>query len=155
MAAERELRESCEALEAMGERGWFCSLAAGLAEALYEQGRFDEAEDWTRRADEAAGRDDLEAQSDIRSVRAKLLAQRGEFEEAQRLAREAVEIAGRTYETDHEGDAWFDLAEVLRMAGREDEAAAALREALACWEAKGNLASATKARAALEELAQL
>ena len=51
------------------------------------------------------------------------------------------------------GDAWFDLAEVLRMAGREDEAAAALGEALKCWEAKGNLASARKARAALEDLA--
>jgi hypothetical protein len=34
-----------------------------------------------------------------------------------------------------------DLAEVLRLAGRPDEAAAATREAVRLFEAKGNLAA--------------
>jgi class 3 adenylate cyclase/tetratricopeptide (TPR) repeat protein len=152
LAAERELRESCGLLEAMGERAWYSSLAAFLAEALYQQGRLDEAEAWTRRAEEAAIEGDLEAQSDFRAVRAKILARRGDLEEAKRLAREAVDIVGPSGEPDHEGDAWFDLAEVLRMAERRDEAAEALRSALACWEAKGNVVSAAKAREALTAL---
>ena len=67
--------------------------------------RFDEAEDWTRRADEAAGRDDLEAQSDIRSVRAKVLAQRGEFgqgtppEVGERLGEQDLPPVSRIEET--------------------------------------------------------
>jgi tetratricopeptide (TPR) repeat protein len=153
VAAERVLRESCEAFEAMGERSWLCSLAAFLAEALYLQGRFDEAEDWIRRAEDAAGQHDLGAQADIRSVRAKVLARRGEFEAAERMAREGVDLAARTSETDHEGDGYFDLAEVLRLAGKPDDAAAALQDALRLWEAKGNLVSAEKARTLLNEAA--
>jgi tetratricopeptide (TPR) repeat protein len=153
LAAERELRESCEALEGMGERAWLCSLETFLAEALYQQGRFDEAEEWARRADETAGKDDLGAQADLQAIQAKVLAQRGEFEAGVRLAHEAVEISARTSQPDHEGDTYYDLAEVLRLAGRPDEAVKALQEALRHWEAKGNLVSAAKARASIRELA--
>jgi tetratricopeptide (TPR) repeat protein len=152
VAAERELRESCEAFEAMGERAWLCSLASFLAESLYQQGRYDEAEEWTRRAEETAGQHDLSAHADIRAVRAKVMAQRGEFEVAESLAREAVEIGARTSEPDHEGDNYFDLAEVLRLAGKPMEAVEALEQALRHWEAKGNLVSAAKARSSIEEL---
>ena len=44
-AAERYARQGCEAFRAMGERGeYVASLAVLLANALYEQGRFDEAQ---------------------------------------------------------------------------------------------------------------
>ena len=151
-AAEREERASCEALERMGERSWYCSLAAGLAETLYLQGRYDEAYEWTVRSEQTAGAGDLEAQADLRAVRAKILARRGEFAEAERLAREAVEIGRPAEELDHEADNWFDLAEVLRLAGRTAEAADALREAARLWTLKGNIVSANKARATLATL---
>lgn len=148
-AAERELRASCEALGHMGERSLYCSLAAFLAEVLYVQGRYDEAYEWTGRSEKTAGAWDLQAQSDFRAVRAKILACRGEFAEAERLAREAVKIAAQTEELDHEGDAYFDLAEVLRLSGRTAEAADALRQAIQWWDLKGNVVSVGKARAAL------
>jgi tetratricopeptide (TPR) repeat protein len=150
--AEREARASCEALERMGERAWYCSIAAFLAETLYLQGRYDEAYEWTVRSEQTAGAGDLEAQADLRAVRAKVLARRGEFVEAERLAREAVEICQPAEELDHEGDNWFDLAEVLRLAGRTAEAADALREATRLWTLKGNIVSASKARATLATL---
>ena len=42
-----------------------------------------------------------------------------------------------------------DLAEVLRVAGRPEEANAAARDALRLYEAKGNLVSAESVRAQL------
>ena len=49
-------------------------------------------------------------------------------------------------------DALLVLAEVLRLAGRAGEAAAALEEAIELYERKGNVVSAAKARAALDDL---
>jgi tetratricopeptide (TPR) repeat protein len=136
----------------MGERSWYCSLAAGLAETLYLQSRYDEANEWTVRAEQTAAAGDLEAQADLRAVRAKILARRGEFVEAERLAREAIEIGRPAEEIDHDGDYHFDLAEVLRLAGRKAEAADALREAIQLWTLKGNVVSASKARVTLATL---
>jgi tetratricopeptide (TPR) repeat protein len=148
-AAERELRTSCEALEAIGEKGWYSSLAALLAESLYVQGKYDEAQEWVAKAERAAGGHDLGAQSDTRAIRGKLLARRGSFAEAESLAMEAVKIANRTGELNHEGDSYFDLAEVLALAGRSEESADALRRAIELWERKGNLVSTSKAKARL------
>ena len=40
---------------------------------------------------------------------------------------------------DYRVDIWLDLAEVLAVAGRPDEPAAAVREPVALWERKGTL----------------
>jgi ATP/maltotriose-dependent transcriptional regulator MalT len=151
-AAEREARASCEMLGRMGERSWYCSLASFVAESLYVQGRYNEAYEWTVRSEEAAGKADLEAQADFRAVRAKILARRGEFADAERLAREAIEIGAPGEELDHEGDAYFDLAEVLRLSGRTAEAADALRRAIQQWHLKGNVVSVGKGRTELAVL---
>ncbi|HEX9410184.1 MAG TPA: adenylate/guanylate cyclase domain-containing protein [Actinomycetota bacterium] len=151
-AAEAALRESCEALQAMGDRSSLCSLAAFLAEALYLQGNDEEAWHFTRVADQAAGEEDLEAQWGWRSVRAKILARRGQWAEAEALVQEAVRFIERTGEIDHKGDAHRDLAEVLRLAGKDSEAADALKRAIEWYEAKGNVVSVSKARAQLEHL---
>ena len=50
-----------------------------------------------------------------------------------------------------QGDALCDLAEVLRAAGRSDEAAAALAQALERYERKHNLAQAAQVRDRLAE----
>jgi hypothetical protein len=52
---------------------------------------------------------------------------------------------------DAHGDALKDLAGIHRLAGRADDARSALEQALQLYEQKGNLVSAGKARALLEE----
>jgi len=51
-----------------------------------------------------------------------------------------------------QGDAWMDLARVLRMAGKPAEAEQAAREALALYERKGNRPSSAATRMFLQEL---
>ena len=87
-----------------------------------------------------------------RHVRAKVLARRGEHAEAERLAREAVVICEATDVLGAQGDVYADLAEVLSLAGRPKDAAGALRQALGCYERKGNLVSTQRTRTRLAEL---
>ena len=79
-------------------------------------------------------------------------ARRGEHAEAERLAREAVAICDETDMLDAQGDAYADLAEVLLLAGRAEEAAEALEQALARYERKGNVVMAARTRDRLEAL---
>ena len=153
LAAARELRESCEIFEAMGEKSFFSTAAARLAEALYAQERDEEAERWTKRSEETAASLDLLSQVHYRATRAKIVARQGRLEDAERLAREAVELAESTDSPNLRAGTLMDLAEILRAAGRADEASAALRESLSLYERKGNLVSAARARARLGELA--
>jgi tetratricopeptide (TPR) repeat protein len=135
---------------AMGERAWLCSITAFLADVLYRQGKDEEAEEWVERARGWAPEDDVSAQSDWRCVKAKLLARERRFEEAEALVREGLEFAQRAHEIDHLADAWADVHEVLRLAGRDDDAVDAAHEAIAIYERKGNLAAASNLRRALE-----
>ena len=75
-----------------------------------------------------------------------MLARRGEHAEAERLAREAVAIGEKTDILNGQGDAHADLAEVLLLGGKADEAAAALEQALERYERKGNLVMARRTR---------
>jgi tetratricopeptide (TPR) repeat protein len=117
-----------------------------LARALYAAGRLDEAEAWAGRAAELGASDDALTQYLWRQARAKVLARRGEHVEAERLAREAVAIAGGTGFLTGQADAYADLAEVLALAGKPEEARVALEQALARYERKGNLVMAERTR---------
>jgi thioredoxin-like negative regulator of GroEL len=68
------------------------------------------------------------------------------------LAREAVSLIDRTDFLIDRADARMDLAEVLLVEGRSDEAAALLEEAMHLHEHKGNLISAERTRALLADL---
>jgi tetratricopeptide (TPR) repeat protein len=151
-AAERVLRAAYARLEEMGERGILSTVAAFLAEALYRQGRSEEAEQFTRTSEYAAAPDDLWSQVLFRVARAKVLARRGEFEQAEVLARKGVELAETTDNIDMQADALLDLAEVLHLAGQPDETVQMIDEARRRYEQKGNLVSAEKARALLAEM---
>jgi class 3 adenylate cyclase/tetratricopeptide (TPR) repeat protein len=153
-SAERAFRRTYEALERAGERGVLSTTAAELAQAVYEQGRFEEAERYAAVSEEAGASDDVATQLLLRGLRAKLAAQRGSFEEAEALARTAVELAATTEAPNFRGHAWIDLAEVLRLAGRTAEAAAALEEAARQFDAKGNVVSAARARGLLAAAAE-
>jgi ATP/maltotriose-dependent transcriptional regulator MalT len=151
--AERELRSGYETFEAMGEKARLSTIAAFLARAVCEQGRYDEAERLTEVSEESASRDDLVSQVVWRQTRAKLLALRGELEAGMALAREAVALAADTDYLNMHGDALLDLAEVLRRSNDPDGAVEAVVRARELFEAKGNLVSAGQASALLAELA--
>jgi class 3 adenylate cyclase/tetratricopeptide (TPR) repeat protein len=151
-AEERERRSGYEAFGKMGAWGLRATSAAGLARALVELGRNDEALELTRESEELAGEDDITAQVPWRGARAKVLARRGATEEAVRIAREGVAIAERTDWLNLRGDARMDLAEVLRLMGREDESRQNIQLAIELFEQKGNSVMASRARTFLEQL---
>jgi class 3 adenylate cyclase/tetratricopeptide (TPR) repeat protein len=149
VAAESKLRAGYEGLEKMGEKGYLSTVAAHLARALYEQGRYDEADHFAAVCRDVAADDDLVSQILWRSVHAKILARRGEHEEAEMLARAAFHIAEATEAIEKRGDTLFDLAEVLDLAGRPDEAVLHAQEALRLYEQKGVVPSIRRVRSFL------
>jgi class 3 adenylate cyclase/tetratricopeptide (TPR) repeat protein len=151
-AAEVELRRACEILKQLGEKGFLSTRAALLAHALCAQGRYEEAGPFIEIAAEAGSEDDRATQALWRAARAKVLARQGEIDEALRLAREAVALVAETDWLNTRGDALFDLAEVLDLAEKPDQAAARIAEALHLYERKGNIVAAGKARELLAEL---
>jgi predicted ATPase len=152
-AAAATLRRSYETLLEMGERGFRSTIAGLLAHALCALGEDEEAERFSRAGESAAASDDMYSQVLWRSARAKVLARRGEVGAAEAAAREAVALAERTDLLNTQADALLDLAEVLALADRDDEARSAAREAAERFERKGNLPSLARARRAAGEAA--
>ena len=138
--------EACRQLEELGNRFFLSTTTAQVARALYELDRLDEADAWATRSIQLSASDDAWTQMLSRQARAKVLARRGDNAEAVRLAREAVAIGAKTDHLNAQGDANADLAEVLMLSGKADEAAAALEQALDRYERKGNLVMARRMR---------
>jgi tetratricopeptide (TPR) repeat protein len=151
-AAERAFRRSYETLDEIGDEGHKSTGAANLAKALCDLGRFEEAEPYVEIALRAGAEDDLATQAPARSAQAIVHAARGEFAEAERLAREAVDLYARAESPNSMGDAWMDLARVLRTAGKHEDAGRAAREALALYERKGNRPASDSTRAFIDAL---
>ena len=137
VAAERTILPAIEELRAMGEHGFLSTSLGLLAEALYRQGRHDEALRASVESEELAVRDDIVTQFQWRSVRAKLLAVRGRYPDARQLAEKAVELASEGGWPNMRGDAYMDLAEVLAAAGERRAAAEATERAREIYSAKG------------------
>jgi len=150
-AAEREFGWGYAVLEEIGETSSFPDLAAKLADALYAQGHLERAFELSGVSERATAPDDLSAGVQWRAVRAKLLARKGELRQAETLAREAVALAEETDFLVLHGDACMDLAEVLRIMNRSDEAEAAVEQALGLYEQKRNVVSAGRAGVWLAE----
>jgi DNA-binding SARP family transcriptional activator len=152
VAAERDMRRAEQAFREIGE-GWFLStVAVDLPRALYEQGRYDDAFALLGAIDEAPAPTDREWQIKRTGVPACLLARRGQLEEAERLAREGVAVAADSEFVNLHGDVLLDLAEVLHLAGRVEDAGATAVEAVGLYDRKGNVVSAARARAFADEL---
>jgi tetratricopeptide (TPR) repeat protein len=152
-AAERYLRHGYEALRAItGERGAFGYLAALLAEALCALGRLDEAQQMTEEAQAAAAPDDIDPHAQWRTTRAKLLARRGEFSAARRLVDEAQALLPPACRSLPKAETLVAEAEVNRLAGAPDRAAACLRAALRIYEDARATALAEKVGAVLATL---
>ena len=151
--AEQAARAGLEAFEAMRNRSQGSTAAALLGLTLVEQGRDDEALEYADLAAPWAAPDDTASQVSQLAVRARVLAGRGEQEAAQAAATDAVALSKACDDLSLRGDALVDLAHVLVRAGRTEDAADALREAVVLYERKGNAISATRARATIERLA--
>jgi tetratricopeptide (TPR) repeat protein len=151
-AAEREARAGYEILERMGNVGNLASAAPHLGDILYAQGRYDEAHQLSVFTEGITVKGDVDAEVRWRWVRAKTLARRGRSDEAEAFAMEAVRIVARTDYLDLHTDALESQAEVLRLAGRRSDAAAALKESLELRRLKGNLVGAARAESSLAEL---
>ena len=151
-AAERELRPAYEALgrpvrRLISRRSRTRSPACSTYRAATTKPR-----SLTLECERASRPNDVHAQTLWRSVRAKILARKQAFGEAERLAREAVAFAAAGDFLPANADALADLAEVLELMGRPDEAARTLEEAIELYERKGNTLAADRVKCILTGL---
>lgn len=86
------------------------------------------------------------------TLQARVLAHRHEYEHGERLAREGVARGEHTDMLTFQGNAWWDLAEVLLAAGKTGEAIGAREQALERYDRKKNMAMAAQVRPRLESL---
>jgi tetratricopeptide (TPR) repeat protein len=149
-AAEREVRADYAFLSRMGEKYFLPSMAALLSRVIRDQGRDSEAMEFSVIAESMAAESDIEPQAMWRLVRAPIVARAGENTEAEKLARSAVALACQTDIPVLQADAWAELATVLTIGGRPDEARDCLRQAMQIYTAKGDTVSATRMRMQLE-----
>jgi DNA-binding SARP family transcriptional activator/tetratricopeptide (TPR) repeat protein len=152
VSAERVLRTPLEALEAIGETSTYCAIVAVLADAVYRQSRYEEAEQLTRISEEASHLNDVFSNITWLRVRAKTLARQEAFDEAKSLALEALAFAADSDFLNAHGDTLLDLAEVLELAGRPHEAPSTIEQAIVLFEQKENVVSAARARSRLARL---
>jgi class 3 adenylate cyclase/tetratricopeptide (TPR) repeat protein len=145
-AAERLLGRGGEILEREHDWGHFTSLAGLHAEALIAQGRAEEALERIETAERRLLEDDTDAQIILLRARSQLAANQGSLEEAEAFARRANERAGRTDDLSLRGGVLADIAALHELSGRPEEARAALEQALALFDQKGNVVMAERVR---------
>lgn len=150
--AERDLRWGVLTLKEIGELSWLSTVAGILAEALFAQGRDEEAEEFIRMSEETGGSEDAYSQALLRTVRSRILARRGQAAAAEEVARQAVVIAASTDFLFLQSLALLGLGEVLLSAGRLDQAQTALSEARDHSDRKGFLVGLQRAERLLAKV---
>ena len=145
VAAEQGLRRGFERLLQLGVGPDRAHAAAEISRMLYIQARFDEAYEYTEIA-EALWSRTLVTEIGWRGVRGMVLAWRGDASAGLALVREAVAIAEKTDMPLYRGRALEDLADVLELIGRPDEARPLVARAIKLYEEKGITALAERAR---------
>jgi len=140
-----------QASVAIGRRDWIVESAVELGESLYRIGRVHEAGRFAAIAAEQAvpHHHSPDTQAPLLRLQAKLRAHDGAHEEADRLGREALAASFGVDSPWLQADTLMDLAEVLELAGRPDEAREAVKRALQLYEQKEHLVGVERARAAL------
>ena len=153
-AAEKTVQDALPVLRELGDRSYSSTLLGGLAEALYEQGRLDEAEDVLEQAESLSAPDDAINAAWFPILRAKVLAGRGRLAEAEELALAGIAnssaLGGHLR---HLAYARAALADVLQLAGRTEDAREEGERALELYEQKGVVPAIERMRAFLAELA--
>lgn len=147
--AERRLRGDLATLERIGDCGMLATTQAMLGQALYAQGRPQEAQALCRRAAQLAAADDIVTRVLWRGVQARIAADAGDVDEGEALAREAVALVKTTDLLTLRGDVMLDLAHVLSIAGKMYQDT--VRSALQLYGSKGNVAASLRASSMLEQ----
>jgi tetratricopeptide (TPR) repeat protein len=150
--AAEQLRVFCDRVAEQGQTSFLGTYGPQLGRILCALGRYDEADRLAGQGHDHAAEDDPLAQSLWRQVAALVAAHRGDYSDAERLGREAVAHTHKTDSPQAQGDAYFDLAQVLEAAGRGEDAAAAWNEALDRYERKGIIPLARRTRERLSAL---
>jgi class 3 adenylate cyclase/tetratricopeptide (TPR) repeat protein len=148
-AAVRELRRDYDDLEALGEVYLRSTVAAMLGEAHWELGELEEADRFSAIAKSLADEDDVVSQVLWRATAARVQAVMGDITAAIDLAEAGAKAASTTEEVGLHADALIALAFVRARAGWNEEARAALADALALSEAKGDRATARRLASSL------
>jgi DNA-binding SARP family transcriptional activator len=107
-----------------------------------DTGRWNEAERWLALYADVPRRTHLRLMSEAR-----VAAHRGEHETAVVLAERALELTAESDGLNDLAADWLGFAEVCRAAGHREDAEAAVANALAAYEAKGNVTAAAALRA--------
>lgn len=149
-AAEAELRSAYDIYDRLRDTGHLASVAPDLGDALYRQGRFDEASHLAEVGERSVTPGDLDAEVRWRQLRAKLWARTGRAEEGVALAADAVRLVAGTECDDLHALALVALGETLRLAGHGAQAETSLHDALSLYRRKGNVAAATRLMASIE-----
>jgi class 3 adenylate cyclase/tetratricopeptide (TPR) repeat protein len=139
--AEAVLMRVCKVFERHGALAYLSTAAASLAEALYEQGRLEDALHWANASGSTAADDDMASHMAFRSVLSKILARNGDIDTARGIAEEALELADTTPEASSgRADCLKDVAETLELIGQPARALTLWRGALEEYERKGDVA---------------
>jgi class 3 adenylate cyclase/tetratricopeptide (TPR) repeat protein len=150
--AAREIRAGYAFFHGQDDAANATLTAADLAQVLCELGRFDEADDLADEVRTQAGTYDLEPQIGWRCVRALVLANGGNHARAEELARSALALVEPTEFLSLQADVLVDLSSVLADAGRLEEAASSLEDALDRRRRKEDLVGVARAEERLAAL---
>jgi tetratricopeptide (TPR) repeat protein len=144
--AEEILAPTIEVLRAGDDVSWLATNSAWLGEALYRQGRVDEALLASELAMKVSPRGYLTSLSVAGRVQAKALARVGRVGEAREVVARTAALVAPTDALSERGEVLAALAEVLAIAGDDEAAKAAADEATALFEQKGSVISAARVR---------
>ena len=140
-AAEAVLREACATLEELGEKG-FLSTRAALSRTLPRAAGPSQRGRTVPRAGRAVMTETKRRSQPRPHWHEPPRLSRGSLSEAEDHARQALAAIADWDHPNFKGDSLVQLADILRAAGRADEAVAAYSEALALYEQKENLVAA-------------
>jgi class 3 adenylate cyclase/tetratricopeptide (TPR) repeat protein len=150
--AEREVMPDYDFLMQAGETYRRSTLAGLLSRVVRDQGRDQEAMEFSSIAETISAEDDVDSQALWRSIRAPILARSGQHREAKSMARFAVELLKGTDAPQIRADALMELACVLVLAGQQVEALRNISEALELYRSKADVVSTGRATAFRERL---
>ena len=151
-AAERELRASYDALDAVGERYVLSTVAGFLAQTLLELGEIEQASAMCERSRELATDADVATQGLWRYVRGRILARQDAAAEGERITREALAYLAPTEAIVYRIEGQIALGETLLAGERPDEARVAFDDARLLAEEKGGVVILAGVLRRLEDL---
>jgi tetratricopeptide (TPR) repeat protein len=151
-AAADFLRQGAATLKRLEDRRYLSTMALNLVLVLLDLEQVDEAKMWLEEAIAAMNPADVVDAAFSHAAQGRIAAVRGDYAEGIERTERAVELAESTDFSDIRTATNVQHAQVLALAGRKDEAAAAYERALAITRAKGATAWTKQIEALLAEL---